>query len=114
MKYKNDLVDETIIESGIVSQFLADSFPSHLLPPSHASPTAAVFRAKVNFFVDTYFAKINMYSILMIESQEEKDQKGEELVKAMEKEIEPLLHDAAPFFGASKELTMAEVRHVIF
>jgi hypothetical protein len=29
----------------------------------------------------------------------EEKQKSDELVKAVEKEIEPLLHDAAPFFG---------------
>ena len=109
--YNNDLVDSIITESGVVAQFLADSFPSHLLPASHASPTAPLFRAKVNFFVDTYFNKVNsiLFQILRAESEEEKKQKSEEFVTAVEKEIEPLLQDAAPFFGGSKEMTLAEV-----
>ena len=40
---------------------------------------------------------------------EEKKTKADEWVKAIEKEIEPLLHDANPFFGGSKEITFAEV-----
>lgn len=40
---------------------------------------------------------------------EEKEKLGQELVTAVEKEIEPLLKDAAPFFGGSKVLTLAEV-----
>ena len=43
------------------------------------------------------------------ENEEEKKQKGEEMVKVVEKEIEPLLQDAAPFFGGSQQMTMAEV-----
>lgn len=44
------------------------------------------------------------------DTEAEKTQKSEEMVKAVEKEIEPLLQDAAPFFGGSKQMTMAEVR----
>lgn len=38
----------------------------------------------------------------------EKDEKCREWAAVVEKEIEPLLSDAAPFFGASKDLTLAE------
>lgn len=41
-------------------------------------------------------------------SQEEKEEKCREWAAAIEKEIEPLLADAAPFFGGSKEITLAE------
>lgn len=47
------------------------------------------------------------------ESEEEKKRISEEMVKAVEKEIEPLLQDAAPFFGGSQQMTMAEVRLLI-
>lgn len=41
-------------------------------------------------------------------SQEEKEEKCREWAAAIEKEIEPLLSDAAPFFGGSKDITLAE------
>lgn len=44
------------------------------------------------------------------ENDEEKRQMSEEMVKAVEKEIEPLLQDAGPFFGGNKKMTMAEVK----
>ena len=50
-----------------------------------------------------------MYGVLRATSEEEKKAKANELVKAIEKEIEPLLHDADPFFGGSKKITLAEV-----
>jgi len=111
MRYSNGSFDEIILESALVSQFLADSHPSHLLPASDSSPTASLFRYRVNFFVDTYFSKVNtyLYGVLRASSDEEKKTKSEEWVKAIEKEIEPLLHDANPFFGGSKEITLAEV-----
>lgn len=42
-------------------------------------------------------------------SGEERDAKCKEWAAAIEKEIEPLLSDATPFFGGSKEMTFAEV-----
>ena len=50
-----------------------------------------------------------LYPIMKAEG-EEQEKLGDELVKAVEKEIEPLLESAAPFFGGSKKLTLAEVR----
>jgi glutathione S-transferase len=111
MRYSNGSFDEILLESGLVSQFLADAHPSHLLPASDSSPTAPLFRYRVNFFVDTYFTKVNtyLYAIIRATNDEERKTKADELVKAIEKEIEPLLHDANPFFGGSKEMTLAEV-----
>jgi glutathione S-transferase len=111
MRYSNGSFDEILLESGLVSQFLADAHPSHLLPASDSSPTAPLFRYRVNFFVDTYFTKVNtyLYAAIRATNDEEKKAKADEWVKAIEKEIEPLLHDANPFFGGSKEMTLAEV-----
>ncbi|KAK4944164.1 hypothetical protein LTR66_007977 [Elasticomyces elasticus] len=39
----------------------------------------------------------------------EKEEKCEVCVGVIEKEIEPLLEGAAPFFGGSEEMTLAEV-----
>lgn len=50
-----------------------------------------------------------MFAIFRAATDEEKEQKAEELVGAMEKEVEPLLKDANPFFGGRGELTLVEV-----
>lgn len=114
LKYNNDVIDEILIESGIVSQFLADSFPSHLLPASRASPQAPLQRARINFFVETYFSKVQplMMGVIQAEDEKVKEEKGKDMVAALKKEIEPLLADAKPFFGGSEKMTMAEVRPV--
>ncbi|KAL1600431.1 hypothetical protein SLS60_006816 [Paraconiothyrium brasiliense] len=100
---------EIITESAIVSQFLADAYPSHLLPPSD-SVDGALKRARINFFVDTWTTKAGSFwfKIALEESEEEKEKLSKELVSVVNKEIEPLLQDAAPFFGGSSKLTFAE------
>ncbi|KAA6414470.1 MAG: hypothetical protein FRX48_01219 [Lasallia pustulata] len=110
LKYNNDVIDETLIESGIVSHFLADSFPSHLLPASHASPHAPLQRAKIAFFVETYFSKVQplMMGVMQTEDAEAKEKKAGDMLAMLEKEIEPLLKDAKPFFGGNERMTMAE------
>lgn len=40
----------------------------------------------------------------------EAEEAAAEFVKQLAKEVEPLLADAAPYFGGSKTLTLAEVR----
>ncbi|CAO2655867.1 Nn.00g046700.m01.CDS01 [Neocucurbitaria sp. VM-36] len=100
---------EIITESGIVSTFLADAYPSHLLPAS-GSPEAALTRARIGFFVDTWFSKAGSFwfQILRQDSNEEKEKLGKEFVDIVAKEIEPLLKDAKPFFGGSGKVTLAE------
>ncbi|KAK5134558.1 hypothetical protein LTR08_006343 [Meristemomyces frigidus] len=102
---------EIITESGIVAQFLCDSFPSHLLPASKESPTSALKRARVNFFVDAWTSKVSSFQIgvMLASDASEKEAKCKAWAAAIEKEIEPLLADAAPFFGGSEELTFVEV-----
>jgi glutathione S-transferase len=101
--------DQIITESGIVSQFLADAYPSHLLPASN-TVEGALTRARINFFVDTWFSKVGSYwfQLLMKESDEEKEVLAKEFATKVGSEIEPLLADAAPFFGGSSKITMAE------
>jgi glutathione S-transferase len=99
-----------LTESAIVSQFLVDSHPSHLEKTS-TEEGGALQRAQINFFVDTYFTKVNgLFFTAMRASEEDKEKEAEVLVAAIVKEIEPLLQDAAPFFGGSSRLTLAEVK----
>lgn len=101
--------DQIITESGVVARFLADAYPSHLVPTT-GTPEAALVRARINFFVDTWFDKVGSYwfQILRKDSDEEKEALVKEFLGAVGKEIEPLLKDAAPFFGGSKKVTLAE------
>lgn len=105
------LYDEEIItESAIVAQFLADARPSHLLPASMHDPFSPLFRARLAFFVDTWNSKVqsNFYPMMKAEG-EEKEKLVKDTVGAIEKEIEPLLKDAGPFFGGKDQPTLAEV-----
>ena len=49
-----------------------------------------------------------MYPMMKAEG-EEKEKVANDVVAAVKKEIEPLLENAAPFFGGSESLTLAEV-----
>ncbi len=113
IKISNGILnDEIVTESAIVSTFLADSYPdSAFWPKSHESPTSALRRARMSFFADTWLTKVNslFYPVMMAGEGEEGERLGRELVAAIEKEIEPLLKDAAPFFGGSEVMTLAEV-----
>lgn len=104
-----DFNGQVITESGIVSQFLVDAYPSHLLPAAGTTQNAFT-RARIGFFVDTWFTKAGSfwYQILRQEDAAEKERLSKELVAVVSKEIEPLLKDASPFFGGSDKLTLAE------
>ena len=54
-------------------------------------------------------------------SRDERERKGEELVRVVEREMEPLLvagdagsRPSGPYFGGSERLTLAEVRDCLF
>lgn len=101
---------EIITESAVVAQFLADAHPSHLAPvPTDAA--SALRRARINFFVDTFTSKALPISH-QIASATEAEVPGlvAKFTDAVVKELEPLLQDAAPFFGGSETLTLAEVQ----
>ena len=102
--------EEIVTESAIVAQFLADAFPGPFLPASKESPTSALQRARINFFFDTWSNKVGShhFSLYMASDAAAKDEIATKLVAAVEKEIEPLLANAAPFFNGSQELTLAE------
>jgi glutathione S-transferase len=95
-----------------VAQFLADAHPSHLLLPSN-SVDGALQRARIAFFVDTFFSKAlqHFWAGVRAADAADKDAAAEEFVKVMEKELEPLFPENAkgPFFGGSERLTLAEV-----
>ncbi|KAI2464268.1 glutathione S-transferase domain-containing protein [Annulohypoxylon bovei var. microspora] len=101
---------EILTESAIISNFLANEFPSHLIPVSNA-PGAALLRAKVDFFVDTFISKVNgnFFKAQFAKTDDEVEGFVKEYVDAVVKEIEPLLSTAAPFFNGSDKLTQAEV-----
>lgn len=114
IKFSNGVVnDEILYESSIVSQFIADSRPSHVLPASLADPSAPLRRARIQFFIDTFMSKLGG-QWRSIFAAEDPDAKAQEIVKGVEKEVEGLLKDAAPFVDGSKELTFAEVSGVAF
>ncbi|KAF1952466.1 glutathione-S-transferas-like protein omega 1 [Byssothecium circinans] len=100
---------EIITESAVVSQFLADAHPSHLIPPT-GNAKDALTRARIQFFVDTWFTKAGSYwyKIPTQDTEEQKEDLVKEFVSIVAKEIEPLLKDAKPFFGGSSKLTLAE------
>ncbi|KAL1619970.1 hypothetical protein SLS56_009889 [Neofusicoccum ribis] len=112
IKFSNDIVtNEIIYESNIISQFLVDLRPSHLLPASLADPVAPLRRARIQFFIDTFQSKLGSQSrALLLADEKDKDAKVKEVLAGVEKEVEPLLANAAPFYGGSKELTYAETQ----
>ncbi|KAJ5832807.1 hypothetical protein N7474_001118 [Penicillium riverlandense] len=104
-----------ITESAVVAQFIADAHPSHLLPPSGPADNA-LYRARIGFFVDAFFSKVQgtFMKCVRASSEAEREDLTLELVAAIKKEIEPLLAAAGqgkgPFFGGSERLTLAEVQ----
>jgi glutathione S-transferase len=106
MSYNGDI----ITESAIVTNFLADVYPGKLLPKSD-TPQGALRRARVAFFVDAYFSKVqnHFFKLGGAKTEEEIAAVGEAAVAAIVKELEPLLRDAKPFFGGSDSITTAEV-----
>ena len=112
IKISNAQVQDVVLtESTVITQFLADMAPSHLLPVAESSLQAALVRARINFFIDTWNTKLTPFTVAVsrMEDPLAKKAKCEEWSRTVEKEIEPLLGDADPFFGGSKELTLAEV-----
>lgn len=103
---------EIITESAVVTQFLVDAFPSHLLPPS-TTEANALFRARVAFFVDAVISKVlpHIFAGQRAQDPDAKDAAAEDLIAAIVKEVEPLFtwEGKGPFFGGSEKPTLAEV-----
>jgi len=106
---------EIIIESAIVSDFLANQYPSHLLP-ARDDPEYAVKRARIDVFVDAYITKFQqpLFKLFTAKTPEEEAVVVEGAITNLVKEVEPRLADAAPFFGGSEKLTQAEVSGLLF
>ncbi|KAM7217294.1 Thioredoxin-like fold [Rhypophila decipiens] len=105
-----DYNGEIIIESAIVANFLANAYPSHLLPPSNA-PGGALQRAKIDLFVDAFIGKFQggLHKLFTAKTEDETNAITEAAISSLVKEVEPRLADAGPFFGGSDNLTQAEV-----
>lgn len=101
---------ETIIESGIVAQFLADKYaPNHLVRESSAKD-GALQRARIAIFVDAFQSKVQAHLFKILgATDEERPAHVDAAVQGVVKEVEPLLQDAKPFFGGSDKITLAEV-----
>lgn len=96
-----------------MSQFLADVHPSHLVAPSN-SVDGAVQRARIAFFVDTFFGKVQPHfnAAVRAANKDEREAASEALVAAVAKDLEPLFAEwtgTGPFFGGSDKLTLVEV-----
>ncbi|ROW13786.1 hypothetical protein VPNG_03649 [Cytospora leucostoma] len=101
---------EIITESAIISQFLVDTYPSHLLPAS-SDPKGPLIRARIGFFVDAWTTLCTgpYVKVLLARTEKEANEHVDLFAKTIAEEIDPLLKDAAPFFGGSDKLTFAEV-----
>ncbi|KAI9761834.1 MAG: hypothetical protein M4579_000774 [Chaenotheca gracillima] len=104
--------NEILVESGVIAEYFANRDPTEQLLPASGTPGGALQRARINLFVDRFFKGFIplMIAAVKAETEEEREEKSFEMVDALAKEVEPLLHDAAPFFGGSKDLTLAEVQ----
>ncbi|KAL2752988.1 hypothetical protein ACRALDRAFT_2088277, partial [Sodiomyces alcalophilus JCM 7366] len=102
---------QIITESSVVAQFLADAHPSHLLPASNTKE-GALRRASVNFFVDAFFSKVYpaFFKAISAATDEAVAEAGRATADNIVKELEPLLADAAPYFGGSDKPTLVEVQ----
>ncbi|KAJ9604755.1 hypothetical protein H2200_010869 [Cladophialophora chaetospira] len=112
-----------LTESAQIVNFLTDIYPSHLIPalPSaapddiEARATVAHLRYRMSFFVDTYFTKVNplMFKLVGADHGEPQEKIVDEILRLLEKEIEPLLLDTGedgkgPYFAGSGRLTVVE------
>jgi glutathione S-transferase len=101
---------EIFTESAFVSWLLADAYPGTLAPASNA-PGGPQQRARISFFVDTYFTKFqsSLFKLFGAKTDAEAEPIIDAAVDQLVKELEPLLKDAKPFFGGSDHITQAEV-----
>jgi len=108
----------TVIESGLVVQYLIDAFPdlsSHIIPQAK-DPKSAYDRYTINLLVDTWMNKINSkwFSTLLMTGTDEVAGKADELFEAIKTQFEPMLATSissgkGPFAGGSERLTLLEV-----
>lgn len=103
---------KTLLESGLIVQFLVDTHPGHVLQSSSCAG-GPIYRYDIGFFIDTYFSKTHpFYDSALYSTGEEKVTAAMGYVDGIVEHVEPLLWNAAPFFGGSNKITMAEVKHI--
>lgn len=102
---------EVLVESAVVCQFLADLKPAAPLCPASTTVAGALRRARLAFFADAYWSYFHTRLFRLFEAPAPPDEERviEAAVDGLAREVEPLLADAAPFFGGSADLTLAEV-----
>ncbi|KAK0729550.1 glutathione S-transferase domain-containing protein [Lasiosphaeris hirsuta] len=106
LSYNGDI----ITESAEIATFLADAFPSTLLPAPADSAREAT-QQRITSFVQTYFQKVAsaFMKVQQAKSDEDRTAALANYVDAAATELDPLLADAAPFFAGSSRLTLAEI-----
>ena len=100
------------MESTPIVEFLTELYPSHLTPYSGNALVDGIARHRQRFFVDTFFTKMTplLYKLMSTSEREGQMKLVDDFIAHVEKEIEPNLVDANPFFGGSKTITVVEVR----
>jgi glutathione S-transferase len=102
-----------LIESEVITEFLADTFPSHLLP-APTDPSATLFRSRVKIFTNLFYKFLvpPLFRVPQVPlDQVQLETVGDEIVAAVERHISLKLPEAEqePFFAGRKEMTLAEV-----
>ncbi|KAL5095299.1 hypothetical protein Trisim1_000075 [Trichoderma cf. simile WF8] len=102
--------DQILTESAVIVRFLADCHSSHLQQTNLPDPAAAFVHARVALFADVWVSRIvpEMLSGARSQDAKEKELSATKLATIVKEDVEPALHDAAPFFAGHARMTMAE------
>lgn len=97
-----------VIESNVISEFVADLFPeSHLRPEGH-SADAALNAAKMRLFVEVWQSKVNGPIFAPFFGPGDKDAPTK-IVNGLKNDIVPLLKENGGPYVLGKDFSMAEV-----
>ena len=108
-----------LVESAAVVRFLADSHPSHLVKTS-GEPGGALERHRFAVFVQRFEAGAwaAFQRLLMAAgtgaAAEAQAALSDEVLGALERDAEPGLEDAGPFFAGRERVTLVEVGIPVF
>jgi len=111
LHFQAEGVDEYLVESGLIVEFLTGLYPSHLTPHGGNPVADAAQRWRQRFFTDTWFGKVNPLLFKMTGTSDEAARLSiaNDITEQIGKEIEPLLANAGPYFGGSSVITVVEV-----
>lgn len=103
-----DFGGDLVIESNVISEFVADLFPkAHLRPEGH-SADAALKSAKMRLFVEVWQSKIQGSMFAPLFGSGDKDFPIK-VVDSLKTEVVPLLQQYDGPYVLGKEFTMADV-----